>query len=678
VASDEINYRRFFDINDLAALRMEDDVVFDATHRLVLDLVVSGQIDGLRIDHPDGLYDPAAYFWRLQDRIATAWGLNAKEPGHRAALPLYLVLEKITAGYERLPEAWRVHGTTGYRFMNVVNGLFVEGAARARFDRIYEAFVPEAMGFEEIAYQSRRVILRTALASELTVLANRLARLAQADRRTRDFTLNTLRQALVEVVACFPVYRTYISDKASADDRRYLDWAVSRARRRSRAADATIFDFVRAAALGEALGTGHAPAAEALAFARKFQQFTAPVTAKGVEDTAFYRYNRLVSLNEVGGDPTCFGFTVSAFHGASQDRVQRWPHTMLATSTHDSKRSEDVRMRIDALSELPAAWQLGLRRWSRMNRSRKRVVEGKSAPSRNDEYLLYQTLLGTWPLGPLTDDGLAAFRDRIQTYMTKAVREAKVQSSWINVNEAYEAALAGFIDALLAKTDGNLFLQDFLPFQRRIAWLGMLNSLSQTLIKLTSPGVPDIYQGNELWDFSLVDPDNRRPVDYEQRSLLLAEMQEQVAAAGVGAAMHADAVMHKWECGGPKLYLIWRALQLRRAQPRLFAQGDYTPLIAGGERAENIVAYARRLGDEMVIVVAGRLCARLVGEPGTLPLGSDVWLDTWVPADILPEGSRPLNLLTGRSVEVLDGRMLMADVFADFPAALLFCERTPE
>lgn len=676
VASDEINYRRFFDINDLAALRMEDEVVFDATHRLVLDLVVSGQIDGLRIDHPDGLYDPAAYFRRLQERVATAWSVSVKEPGERQSLPLYVVLEKISAGYERLPEPWRVHGTTGYRFMNVVNGLFVDGSARAKFDRIYEAFVPEALEFEEIAYQARRVIMRTALASELTVLANRLARLAQTDRRTRDFTLNTLRQALVEVVACFPVYRTYIADKASADDRRYLDWAVSRARRRSRAADATIFDFVRTSALGEAAG-GRGQNAEALAFARKFQQFTAPVTAKGVEDTAFYRYHRLVSLNEVGGDPSLFGFTVSAFHGASQDRAQKWPHTMLATSTHDSKRSEDVRVRIDALSELPTAWRLGVRRWNRLNRSRKRMVEGKRAPSRNDEYLLYQTLVGTWPLGPLADDGLAAYRDRIQTYMTKAVREAKVESSWINANAAYESALSGFIDSLLAKTDGNLFLQDFLPFQRRIAWLGMLNSLSQTLIKLTSPGVPDIYQGNELWELSLVDPDNRRPVDYEMRSVLLAEMQEQLATAAVGTAMHADAVLRDWECGGPKLYITWRALELRREYPRLFAEGDYTPLSAAGERAEHTVAYARRQGEVAVLVVAGRLFGRLVAEPGDLPLGADVWADTSIPTGTLPEGTRPLNVLTGRSVEVVDGRLLMADVFADFPAALLFCEGTP-
>jgi len=678
VASDEINYRRFFDINDLAALRMEDEIVFDATHRKVLELAVSGQVDGLRIDHPDGLYDPAQYFRRLQDRYAMALGLVVEEAADRPDRPLYVVLEKITAAYERVPEGWHVHGTTGYRFMNLVNGLFIDGSARPLLDRTYRAFVPEAMAFEEIAYHSRRVIMRTALASELTVLANRLARLAQGNRRTRDFTLNTLRQALVEVVACFPVYRTYIGDKPSADDRRYIEWAVSRARRRSHAADATIFDFVLSSLLGEAPGGEGEQATQALAFARKFQQFTAPVMAKGVEDTAAYVYNRLVSLNEVGGDPTSFGFTVSAFHGASQDRAAKWPHTMLTTCTHDSKRSEDVRARINALSELPAAWRLGLRRWSRLNRSRKRTVEGKSAPSRNDEYLLYQTLVGTWPLKSLSDDVLAAYRDRIQAYMIKAVREAKVESSWINPNAEYEGALAAFIDALLGRTEGSLFRQDFVPFQRRVAWLGMLNSLSQTLIKLTSPGVPDIYQGNEVWDFSLVDPDNRRPVDYENRSLLLADMQEFLASDGPGAAIRAGTDLRNWEDGRPKLYLIWRALQLRREHSQLFTGGDYAPLSAAGKRADNVVAYARRQGDMGAIVVAGRLFGRLAVEPGDLPLGPTVWGDTTVQTGFLPEGSRPLNVLTGRSVEVHDARMLVADVFADFPAALLVYESTPE
>ena len=675
VASDEINYRRFFDINDLAALRMENEAVFDATHGFVLELVAAGMIDGLRIDHPDGLYDPPEYFRRLQERIATARGERLEEKAEGREWPLYTVIEKIAAAYERVPESWAVHGTTGYRFMSVVNGVFIDGAAKAKLDRVYRAFTRETSSFEEIAYRSKHIIMRTALASELTVLANRLAHLARRDRRTRDFTLNTLRRALAEVIACFPVYRTYITDKPSPEDRRYIEWAVATSKRRSRAADASIFDFVLGALLGEPPeGSPPQQVAEALAFARKFQQFTAPVTAKGVEDTASYVYHRLASLNEVGGDPTCFGFTVSAFHGASQDRATKWPHTMLATSTHDNKRSEDVRARINVLSELPDAWRVSLRRWSRLNRSRKRTVEGETAPSGNDEYLLYQTLVGSWPPGPLSEEALSAYRIRIQAYMMKAVREAKVESSWVNVNADYESALAGFIDALLGRTEGNLFLHDFCLFQRRVAWLGMLNSLSQTLIRLTSPGVPDTYQGNELWDFSLVDPDNRRPVDYELRMTLLAELRALVAASGPDLGAIVQSLLQTPADGRLKLYVTWRALQMRREHLELFRDGDYLPLVAAGARKENVVAYARRSGGAVGIVVVGRLFAGLVAEPDDIPLGETTWGDTFVDCTFLPTGACPLNALTGRTAPLMDGRLLLRDVFADFPAGLLFCQ----
>lgn len=678
VASDEINYRRFFDINDLAALRMENEVVFDATHRFLLELVASGSVDGLRIDHPDGLYDPAEYFRRLQDRSAAARGESLEEADERPDWPLYLVIEKIAAAYERINETWPVHGTTGYRFMNLVNGLFIDGTAKGKLDRQYRAFVRDATAFEDIAYRSKHIIMRTALASELTVLANRLAHLAQRDRRTRDFTLNTLRRALAEVIACFPVYRTYIVDKPSSEDRRYVEWAVSTAKRRSRTAVVTLFDFVLSVLLGEASRGDGEHATEAREFTRKFQQFTSPVNAKGVEDTAFYIYNRLVSLNDVGGDPTSFGYAVSTFHGASQDRAAKWPHTMLATSTHDNKRSEDTRARINVLSELPAEWRLALRRWSRLTRRRKREVDGKSAPSGNDEYLLYQTLVGTWPAGALSEGALATYRERIQAYMTKAVREAKVESSWMNVNTEYEAALAGFVDALLGRIDNNPFLQDFVAFHRRIAWLGMLNSLSQALIKFTSAGVPDLYQGNELWDFSLVDPDNRRRVDYAQRIRLLEEMKKRVAAEGVPGATQDNALFATPEDGRPKLLLTWRALQARREHPNLFRDGDYLPLNAAGDRSENVVAYARRGRNQGAIVIAGRLFARLAAEPGDLPLGAAAWGDTSVHAHFLPVRTQLRHVFTGRSVPLHDGRLLLRDAFADFPAALLLYRTAPE
>jgi len=671
VASDEINYRRFFDINELASLRMEHEAVFEATHRLVLDLLVDGMVDGLRLDHPDGLYDPAQYFRRLQERYAQHAGIDLVPPDDgRPARPLYVVIEKITAGHEHVPETWAVHGTTGYRFAAVVNGLFVDGSARSKFDRTYRAFIGEDLELEEVIYRGKRTTMNAALASELTVLATALLRIARADRRTRDYTFNTLRQALTEVVACFPVYRTYISDTASQQDRRQIDWAIAHAKRRSRAADISIFDFVRAALLGRG-PKGAAPeyTAQLRSFAMKFQQFTAPVTAKGVEDTAFYIFNRLLSLNEVGGDPNLFGFTVSAFHGASADRATRWPHTMLATSTHDNKRAEDVRTRIDVLSETPAAWRLLLRRWSRMNRARKRTVDRAAAPSRNDEYLLYQTLLGTFPLEPLDDASLAAYRERMEGYMVKAIREAKVRSSWISVSEPYEAAAVSFVQQLLGRREGNLFVDDLTAQVRSIAWYGMLNSISMTLIKLASPGVPDIYQGTEIWDFSLVDPDNRRPVDYAHRKAMLERMAALSGSQGMANA--ARQMASAPDDGRAKLWVIWRALGVRRAQPLLFERGDYAPIAASGARADHVVAFARRHETNGVVAIAGRLWASLGAEARVAPLGEPVWGDTSIDADLLGAGAEPVNLLTGERVAVRDGRIRIADAFANFPGALL-------
>jgi len=671
VASDEINYRRFFDINELAGLRMENEAVFEATHRLVLDLLVDGKVDGVRLDHPDGLYDPAHYFRRLQERYAQLAGIDVVPPEDgRPARPLYVVAEKITAGHEHVPETWAVHGTTGYRFATVVNGLFVDGAARGKFDRLYGAFLGEPLELDEVIYQGKRATMRAALASELTVLATALLRIARGDRRTRDYTFNTLRQALTEVVACFPVYRTYISEGPSHQDRRQIDWAIAHAKRRSRAADISIFDFVRGALLGRApKDASPEHAAQFREFAMKFQQFTAPVTAKGVEDTAFYIFNRLVSLNEVGGDPNLFGFTVSAFHGASADRAARWPHTMIATSTHDNKRAEDVRTRIDVLSEMPAAWRLLLRRWSRMNRGRKRTVDRAAAPSRNDEYLLYQTLLGTFPLETLDDAGLAAYCERIERYMVKAIREAKVRSSWISVSEPYEVAVIEFVRQLLGRREGNLFLDDLALQVRSIAWFGMLNSLSMTAIKLASPGVPDIYQGTEVWDFSLVDPDNRRPVDYGHRRALLDRMTAISRSEGMANAAREMAISP--DDGRAKLWVVWRALELRRDHPLLFEKGDYAPIAATGVRADHVVAFARRHENVGIIAIAGRLWASLGVDARVPPLGEAVWADTAIDAGLLPAGAPPVNVLTGERLAVREGRILLADAFANFPGALL-------
>ncbi len=673
VASDEINYRRFFDINDLAALRMEDEQVFEATHGFALELAASGAVDGLRIDHPDGLYDPAQYFRRLQEGYARRSGeaLPEQDASGRPARPLYVVAEKIAAPHEDVPQAWHVHGTTGYRFANVVNGVLVDTAARARFDRIWHAFSGEEETFEEFAYLGRRAIMRSALASELTVLASRLLRIARADRRTRDYTFNTLRLALAEVTACMPVYRTYIVDAASEQDRRYIDWAVAHARRRSQAADTSIFDFVRQSLLGQAIEGADAELHEHVRhFAIRFQQFSAPVTAKGVEDTAFYRYSRLASLNEVGGDPSQFGMTVRAFHGASADRAVHWPQTMLATSTHDNKRSEDVRNRINVLSEMPAVWRLALRRWAILNRAHRSKIEGVAAPSAADEYLFYQTLLGTLPAATLDEAALAAWRERIEAYMLKAAREAKAYTSWISPNADYERALCGFVSGALGRLHPNPFLDEVCMRAGQLAWFGALNSLTMVLVKYTSPGVPDLYQGNELEDLALVDPDNRRPVDFALRERLLDEM----SASGADGAARATAFAQTLHDGRAKLLVTARLLALRRELPDLFRYGSYVPLSARGARASHVLAYARQHDGRTLLVLGGRLFAMLLGEPQRLPLGSDVWTDTAVDVPGLADDARFTNVLTGEALALHGGAIELARAFSDFPAAILLSQ----
>jgi (1->4)-alpha-D-glucan 1-alpha-D-glucosylmutase len=669
VAADEINYRRFFDINDLAALRMENEDVFEATHRFVLSLAAEGKIDGLRIDHPDGLYDPGQYFRRLQQRYAQLAGAEL-EPGddERPARPLYVVIEKIAAGHERLPESWPIHGTSGYRFAAVVNGVLVDTTAAEEMERVYRGFVPHAPEYVETIYQGKRTIMQAALASPLTVLATELLRIAQADRRTRDYTLNNLRQALGEVVACFPVYRTYIVDSPAAQDRRYIEWAVAHARQRSRVADVTIFEFVRRMLLAETPEGAKPELAERIrAFAMKVQQFTSPVTAKGVEDTAFYRYNRLVSLNDVGGDPDVFGLTVSAFHGASAERAAHWPHTMLATSTHDNKRSEDVRARIDVLSEMPGEWRQLLRRWERMNRSKKTLLDERSAPSANEEYLLYQVLLGTFPASEQGTQELEAYCARIEAYMLKAAREAKVHTSWLNPNEAHENALASFVRALLTPSPRNLFLRDLAKQVGPLAWYGALNSLTMTLVKLASPGVPDIYQGNETCDLSLVDPDNRRPVDYGLRQRVLDELGRMAAAED--RAQLAAALARSCVDGRAKLWVVSRSLELRRTCPELFERGQYIPLHTHGPAADHVIAFMRRHGERAVIALAGRLWRKLGSEPGTVPGGEELWGETAVDSGGL---SGPLvNVLTGERVRLEGERLRLAETFAHFPGALL-------
>jgi (1->4)-alpha-D-glucan 1-alpha-D-glucosylmutase len=673
VAGDEINYRRFFDINDLAALRMEREEVFDATHRFVLQLCADGSVDGLRIDHPDGLADPAAYFRRLQQRYAQLAGIPLEADGAAVPRPLYVAIEKITAPHEQVPRDWAVHGTTGYRFANVVNAVLVDAAAKTRLDRVWRAFVrDEAEEFDELAWRCRHVVMDSSLSGELTVLATALLRLAREDRRTRDFTLNSLRGALAEVVAAFPVYRTYIIDKPSAQDRRFVDWAIGRARRRSLGADASVFDFLRRVLIGRALPGAPAGLLERYrAFARRLQQYTAPVAAKGIEDTALYRHHRLISVNDVGGEPDVCGISVAAFHAASRDRALNWPHTMLATSTHDAKRSEDVRARIDVISEMPAAWRLSVRRWSRMNRRHRRTVGGEPAPRRNDEYLLYQTLAGSLPGGPLDAAELAVYTERVGQAMLKAARESKAMTSWINPNAAYESALSGFVYELLAPRESNLFLPDLQLNVATFAWYGALNAIAMAVLKCLSPGVPDFYQGHEAIELRLVDPDNRRPVDWHRRLEMMAQAREIGARDDRAAALRA--LLEHITDGRAKFFATWCALGLRRSHEALLRDGAYLPLEVRGEKAGHVVAFARRADRQWAVAIATRLPASLGLAVGEAPVGK-IWGDTQI---VWPDGadaSPPWldDAITARRHRPLDGTLRIADVLRDFPAAALY------
>ena len=554
----------------------------------------------------------------------------------------------------------------------------IDSRAEARMTRIYRRFTRLADDFDTVLYSSKKKIMRLVLASELSMLANRLDRLSERNWRTRDFTHNNLREALAEVAACFPVYRTYVTEKdLTAQDRNFIDWAVAQAKRNSVASDLTIFDFIRSVLLSVPdPDTDREFRQEAVDFAMRFQQFTAPVMAKGMEDTAFYIYNRLVSQNEVGGDPRRFGISVAAFHRLCRDRADHWPSAMLATSTHDSKRSEDARCRLNVLSEVADEWQKRLTVWGRMNDRHARMIDEVRAPSANDEYLLYQILLAVWPLDEEGEGGervAPSLRMRVTAYMEKACREAKVHSSWSEPNPAYEKAVASFIEALL--TDGdNPFLEDFLPFQRLVSRLGMYNGLSQCLLKLTVPGVPDIYQGCELWNLYLVDPDNRQPVDYVRARAMLSDLKKQVAEAGDdGLRELAANVLATMADGRIKLYLVWRLLVFRREHDELFRQGSYIPLAAGGPFAEHVCGFARRLGKKLVVVICARFFAALTGQGQGNPCGP-VWAGTFLEAPVDGEGTWS-DILTGQDIQaerVEERDVLLLDrVFAILPVAFL-------
>ena len=656
VAAEEINYRRFFDINDLAAIRMELPEVFDATHKLLLELVGARAVTGLRIDHPDGLYRPKNYFAKLQERCAQALGVSLPSDGRA----LYLVVEKILSGRETLPRDWPVHGTTGYEFGRLVTSLLVDRAHEDAFSKIYRRFIGHTIHFGHLVYAKKRLVMRLSLANDVNVLGSMLDRLSETNRWFRDFTLDALERAVIETIACFPVYRTYVTPDAPVTEAEsaVIERAIAEAKRRNPAIEGSVFNFLRDILLfrfPENLDD-EARAAHAH-FVLKFQQSTGPIMAKGLEDTAFYIYNRLAALNEVGGEPQQFGVGLEDFHARTAEVQRAWPATLLATSTHDTKRSEDVRARMVAISEVPHLWRKALGRWRTINRRAKREVNETEAPDANEEYLLYQTLLGTWPVdaaGLPVPSATPEYIARLQEYMTKALKEAKMNTSWIQPNEQWDAATRDFVGKILEPGAKNKFVPAFLPLAEEIARLGMVNSLAQTLIKCTAPGVPDIYQGNETWDFSLVDPDNRRPVDYALRREMLAGLKD----------VAPEALLQNWPDGRIKLFLTQRLLHFRRDHPELFRDGSYTPLLATGTHAESCVAFAREHAGKWIIVLAPLLSAR-VGFP---PVG-DRWEDTAVE---LPEAAvhvQAVDLFTGRE-RPPENRLLLRQAMATLPFAL--------
>jgi (1->4)-alpha-D-glucan 1-alpha-D-glucosylmutase len=633
VAADEINYRRFFDINELAALRMEGIEVFRETHRLILDLVATGRLDGLRIDHPDGLYDPYEYFCRLQTFAAGESEAESsrcrREREEGGSAPLYVVVEKILAGFESLPDNWPISGTTGYEFSNLLNGLFVNAAAEKEMTAIYHRFIGGKREYDQLLYDSKKLIIRSLMAGELNVLASLLYRLAQTDRRTRDLTFNSLRDGLIEVVCFFPVYRTYTSqDKIADRDAQFIKWALARAQIRQHLDNASVFGFIRSVLLLETEENA-ARKSNSLDFVMKFQQYTGPVMAKGLEDTFFYRYNRLLSLNEVGGSPKNFGVSLAAFHQTNQNRRHHWPHSMLNTSTHDSKRSEDVRARINVLTEMTTEWQNRLKRWSMQNRSHKTTLEASPAPSKNDEYAFYQNLLGAWPLAPLNEETRGIFIERMKNMFLKTSREAKVHTSWTNPNILYENALMRFVEESLG-TSNKPFHTDFLAFHGDVAWFGMLNSLSQVLLKLVAPGIPDIYQGNETWRFCLVDPDNRRPVDFARRESMLFALLERIHTENPRLETLHQELLANLSDGRAKMYVIAQTLRLRYDQHDLFTDGSYLPLDVTGSKGDHVCAFARKKNDRLLVAVAPRLYVTLMQGKKDLPLADSVWHDTTV------------------------------------------------
>jgi (1->4)-alpha-D-glucan 1-alpha-D-glucosylmutase len=641
IASEKINYRRFFDVTDLVGVRVENPEVFEARNARTLDLIAEGKVTGLRIDHIDGLFDPIGHMKKLQLRLAS------RDPNGGAAEPgskhFYIVVEKILAKDEELPSDFPVSGTTGYDFLDTLNTVFLDPAGVEKLTSFYRSFTGITTPFHDLVYERKKQVIQELFSGEMRALGKQISKLAIQDRNGRDFPPIDLLAALTEITACMPVYRTYLREGVVPDaDRKYIVSAVAEARSRAASSvDARIFTFMERVLLVDPPTYLAAEREHWLAFVLRWQQFTGRVMAKGVEDTAFYNFNRLVSMNEVGGEPGRDSFDgLAELHRRNEAIARQWPHTMNATSTHDTKRSEDVRARINVLSELAGEWQERVTQWSELVAKHRRG----DMPDRNEELLIFQTLIGMWPLDEEEQAGVA---DRLKQYLEKAAREAKTHTSWIAPNAEYEEALLAFGAAVVVDDE---FRAAFAEFQKRVAFYGFLNSIAQVVLKITSPGVPDFYQGTELWDFSLVDPDNRRPVDYDTRRAMLKKLT-------TAKSLDRSTMLRRWRDARVKLYVTWKALDLRARRAELLRDGSYTAIDAG----PNVVAFAR--GEELIVAVP-RLVTQLV-PAGTCPIG-DVWGDRRI---ALPSGGTWRNVFTEESLE--GDSLRLADVFATFPVAIL-------
>lgn len=642
LATEEVNYRRFFCINELISLAMEHPPSFERIHQLSLRLVAEGKLTGLRIDHIDGLHHPRGYLEQLRGRLPDT----------------YLVTEKILAPQEDLPD-WPVQGTTGYDFLNLVNALFCCRTNEKEMTRVYQGFIRRAGKYKELVVEKKRLILDRHMAGDISNLVRQLKNLARRYRYSSDLAAHGLNHALTEVMVRLPLYRTYLAPgETPPADLAVLDKALQHARV-GHPGLVNELDFI-GKVLRLEFDACLAPSerGEWLNFCMRFQQFTGPLMAKGFEDTLLYNYNRLLSLNEVGGTPDRFGLSATDFHACCRQRRHLWPHAMNASSTHDTKRGEDIRARLNVLSEIPRLWRQAVQEWSQLNRPLKRSHNRRKVPDRNDEYFLYQTLLGAWPAQASEGED---FSGRLTDYLVKAVREAKVHTAWIKPDQAYEEAYTGFAAALLDPQ--HEFLKHFLPFQQKIAFFGMLNSLAQTLIKITAPGIPDFYQGSELWDLSLVDPDNRRPVDYARRGRALQMLQKAFAEQ---PQQLLNDLFEQWPDGRIKLFLIHRALQARRRCDTLFKEGSYEALPATGDHSQHVLAFARQQGDLCAVTVVPRFMTSLI-EQEQLPFAAETWRDTGLN---LPFAADWSDAITGRS---FGGRqsIRLDDLLADFPVALL-------